>query len=163
MSIEGFIKGKASPFIFYHMERNIRIVVHGDDFTVLGHSEDLDWFRERIIKRFDVKFRGRLGPSVKDEKVMRILNRVVEWEADRGIVSRADKKHAEIVAKRMVLELDSNGVNVPCSKDKVDEFDDEELKGAIAARANYLAMDRPDPQFSVKEVCRSMSSPKADD
>ena len=46
--------------------------------------------------------------------------------------------------------------------------DDQELDKALhtafrasAARANYLAADRPDAQFSAKEVCRWMSSPTA--
>ena len=30
---------------------------------------------------------------------------------------------------------------------------------ALVARANYLAQDRSDIQFSVKELARSMSSP----
>ena len=30
---------------------------------------------------------------------------------------------------------------------------------AIAARANYLAMDRPDIQYSAKEICRWMAAP----
>ena len=30
---------------------------------------------------------------------------------------------------------------------------------AIAARCNYLSLDRPDLQFAVKEVCREMSKP----
>ena len=30
---------------------------------------------------------------------------------------------------------------------------------AVAARANYLAADRPDIQYAVKEICRSMSKP----
>ena len=29
----------------------------------------------------------------------------------------------------------------------------------IAARANYLAADRTDVQFAVKEICREMSRP----
>ena len=37
-----FVRGKASPCMFYHAQRNIRVVVHGDDFTVLGYDEDLD-------------------------------------------------------------------------------------------------------------------------
>ena len=44
--------------------------------------------------------------------------------------------------------------------------DEEELVGdqmthyrSLAARANYLAMDRPDLQYSVKELCRQMSRP----
>ena len=30
---------------------------------------------------------------------------------------------------------------------------------AIAARANYLAADRPDIMYSVKEICRGMANP----
>ena len=30
---------------------------------------------------------------------------------------------------------------------------------ALAARANYLAQDRPDIQFATKELCREMSEP----
>ena len=37
-----------------------------------------------------------------------------------------------------------------------------EFRG-IAARANYLAQDRPDLQFSVKEICRTMSNPSVYD
>ena len=37
-----------------------------------------------------------------------------------------------------------------------------EFRG-IAARANYLAQDRPDLQFSVKEICRTMSNPSVHD
>ena len=31
----GFNRGKSPPCIFWHKQRNVRIVVHGDDFTVL--------------------------------------------------------------------------------------------------------------------------------
>ena len=34
---------------------------------------------------------------------------------------------------------------------------------ALAARANYLALDRPDIQFAVKEVARRMATPRVDD
>ena len=60
-------------------EMNIRVVVHGDDFTVLGDELSLDWFRREISKRYEVKFRGRIGPNEGDEKSARILNRIVEW------------------------------------------------------------------------------------
>ena len=29
----------------------------------------------------------------------------------------------------------------------------------VAARANYLATDRPDIQYAVKEICRKMAKP----
>eukprot|EP00973_Karenia_brevis_P051650 7172486-Karenia_brevis.AAC.2 len=33
----------------------------------------------------------------------------------------------------------------------------------MSARANYLAVDRPDIQYSVKELCRTMASPARGD
>ena len=50
----------------FHRARDIRTVVHGDDFTVLDNDVELDWFHERIAKRFEVKFRARLGPQAKN-------------------------------------------------------------------------------------------------
>ena len=32
----GFTQGVFSPCVFFHRERNIRIVIHDDDFTSLG-------------------------------------------------------------------------------------------------------------------------------
>ena len=42
----GFKKGKSSPCVFYQEEKNLRVVVHGDDFTILGKDIELEWFRE---------------------------------------------------------------------------------------------------------------------
>ena len=41
------------------------------------------------------------------------------------------------------------------------EFIGEETTNfrAVASRGNYLAMDRPDIQFSIKDICREMSKP----
>lgn len=58
-------EGRASPCMFYNEERNLRVVIHGDDITILGKEGDLDLLREQIAKRFDVKVRGRLGPDPK--------------------------------------------------------------------------------------------------
>ena len=37
----GFKRGHGSPCVFAHLVKNLTIVVHGDDFTVLGHENDL--------------------------------------------------------------------------------------------------------------------------
>ena len=78
----GFSQGRATPCMFYHPVREVRVVVHGDDFTIGGFEDGLDWSREEISKRFEVKFRARLGGGPKDDKRVRILNRVVEWKDD---------------------------------------------------------------------------------
>ena len=64
----GFRRGQSTPCIFWHVEKGIRAVIHGDDFTLLGNEASLDWFRERIQEKFEVKFRGRLGPDNRDDK-----------------------------------------------------------------------------------------------
>ena len=43
MKEAGFVRGRASLCVFWHRERNIRAVVHGDDFTVLARERDLTW------------------------------------------------------------------------------------------------------------------------
>ena len=42
---EGFKRGLSTPCMFWHKSRDIYIVVHGDDFTILGADTQLDWFR----------------------------------------------------------------------------------------------------------------------
>ena len=41
----GMAKGKSAPTVFYDEGRDLRCVVRGDDFTALGPSESLGWFR----------------------------------------------------------------------------------------------------------------------
>lgn len=65
----GFSRGKSSPCIFHHKDNNLRIVVHGDDLTILGYDKSLDWFRERIVEEYEVKFKGRLGPGPNHDKI----------------------------------------------------------------------------------------------
>ena len=108
----GFKRGVSTPCVFYHKERNLRVVVHGDDFTVLGHSEQMDWFREEISKMYVVKFRARLGAEDRDDRAVRILNRIVEWRKE-GIWYEPDQRHAEIIQKELILENDSKGLGSP--------------------------------------------------
>jgi len=78
LSHVGFQRCRACPCEFYHPDRQLRLVVHGDDFTVLGHGVNLDWFRTQMCAKFEVKIQGRLGPGPQDDKSIRILNRILE-------------------------------------------------------------------------------------
>lgn len=44
------------------------MVVHGDDCTILGKDEELDWLRGKMQQRYTLKARGRLGPEVGDDR-----------------------------------------------------------------------------------------------
>ena len=62
----GFEVGTTTPCIFNHKERDLRAVIHGDDFAILGTEQEFKWLRDRTEATFDVKFRGRMGPDAGD-------------------------------------------------------------------------------------------------
>ena len=75
----------------------------------------------------------------------------------------ADPRHAELLAEELQIE---KGLATPGVEDREDQDDDAPLDSnwgsryrSLVARANYLATDRPDIAFAVKELCKSMSSP----
>ena len=98
-------------------KRELKVAIHGDDFTILGAEKDLNWFREQIKSRFEVKFRGRIGPSEKDDKSIRLLNRVFEWTPE-GIVVEADQRHAELIVQDLGLNERTKSVSTPGLKSK---------------------------------------------
>ena len=95
----GIIQGKAAPCMFYHPFKEVRVVVHGDDFTVAVVPEGLDWFREDIKNRFEVNFRARLGGYKDEDTSVRILNRILEWKDDVGVLCEADQRHSDIIMR----------------------------------------------------------------
>ena len=106
------------------------------------------------MEKFEVKFRGRLGPAEGDDKRIRILN---------------DRRHAEIIIQTLGLDGRSNGVATPTAKvelkevDQLRNFQMATLYRAITTRGIYLSQDRSDIQYAVKETSRSMSSPRKSD
>ena len=47
-----------TPCMFYLAEKKLRVVIHGDDFTVLGPHYSLMWFREQIKKSDNLNHKG---------------------------------------------------------------------------------------------------------
>ncbi len=159
-----FMRCRSCPCMFRHTSRDILVVVHGDDFIYLASDEDLDWFEVKLSSAYKCKVKGRLGPDRGDIKEMKVLNRVIQWRRD-GITLEADQRHAEIIIRELGLER-GNSVRTPGENLAVKEGDNEELGveearafRALAARANFLAQDRSDIQYSCKEICRAMARP----
>ena len=139
-------------------------MVHGDDMTCLGDSNSLQWLAEELKKVYELKVRAILGPDPRDDKQVRILNRIVSWN-NSGIQYEPDQRHVEIVIKALGLEK-AKPVSTPGIREHLTPEGDKALEGATATlyrsmvmRLNYLAQDRPDIQFACKELARGMSSP----
>ena len=166
----GFVRGKASACCFFHPENLAICVVHGDDFTFLGPDEVLDEIEEGMQRAFLCKIEGRIGSGARDLREARVLGRVIRWTPE-GIRYEADPRHVDLLVRDLGLTeatpVSSPGVKAPATgkedeeEDKSGDLDDETIRlfRACAARANYLAMDRPDIAFAAKECCRHMSKP----
>ena len=171
MKAWGFRRGRYNPCVYVHAEMDIKVIVHGDDFVAVADEIALTWLSNKLKERFEIKAsvvghgKGKLSEA-------RILNRTIRI-TPQGWEYEADQRHAELVIAALNLTA-ANGVKTPGEDEKnADENhgEEEEELGredatryrAIVARANYLAMDRADLQFPVKELCRKMAAPtKAD-
>ena len=111
------------------------MAIHGDDFTILGFEENLNWFKNKIEGKYEIKHRGRLGPGDNDEKAITILNRVVWWD-NKGIKYEPDQRHAEIIIKHTGVENKQSVVTpgIKPSDEKDEEGDDDKLDANSASK-----------------------------
>ena len=139
--------------MYYHPNRDVRVLVHGDDFTVAGSESELKYVAQVFQNKYKTKVRGILGPDLHDMNAITILNRIVEW-TDGGIQYETDPRRVDLIIEELGLEK-ANGSDVTGSKEDINETDPE--LGGIqvhvnAARLNFLAADRVDMQFASKEM-----------
>ena len=79
----GFVQGGASPRIYRHLERQLRVWVHGDDLVPLGNIVNVRRFFVKLQEFSVVTNRGILGPPGHHDCVrnIRLLGRIVELTA----------------------------------------------------------------------------------
>ena len=98
----------------------------------------------------------------------KILNRVVR-ATESGWEYECDQRHVEIILEHLRLTeakpLGTPGVEETTAKNSEDDAEiplsapEVSMYRAVVARANYIAQDRPDLQYAVKELCRRMGDP----
>ena len=144
-------------------------MVHGDDFVTVGSSHDLQWLKESLEAKYDLKTQV-LGPGPNDCSEVRVLNRILRWTSE-GVEYEADPRHAEIVLQDMKAK-GRRPVATPGMTGKKDATDEEDQEmsdqqatcyRAVTARCNFLSQDRADLQHSTKEASRTMSRPRVKD
>ena len=112
-----------------------------------------------------------MGSGPGDVQELWLLNRVIRWTPP-GLLYEADPRHAEQLVRDLEqfgegavrsalsspgLRRDAESVEAatPLGADAVAAY------RALAARANYLSLDRPDIAFAAKECCRKMAEPSS--
>ena len=51
----GFVTGRYNPCMFHHPDKGIACLVHGDDFVSVGNHAQLDWLKNKLKGRFEIK------------------------------------------------------------------------------------------------------------
>jgi len=176
MTAMEFTVGVFSVCAYYHKEKEATCIRHGDDFIVLATRDVQKWFHEEINKRMQgmVKHLGSLGPRKEfgDVQEIRCLNRIIRWVPANVLRTglahvewEPDPRHVEILAhalfgKDKQKKISTPGEKMPVSADTTALKDSErQLYRSNTMRMAYLAMDRPELQFSGKELARSMQQP----
>ena len=116
-----------------------------------------------------------MGPQESDVKEIRILNRVITWDA-RGIRYEADQSHVGLCLRQLGMEEASHKVSTPTDRSSKDpkkrgamvkSEENEELLNspstiayqATLARLKYLGQHWSEIHFAVKDLGRDMSAP----
>jgi hypothetical protein len=99
----GFRPGLSNPCVFWHPGRGIRTLVHGDDYASTGSLAQLDWLKDQLEKKFEMKTQ-LVGHSDREDvlREAKILNRVVRATQD-GWEYECDQRHVEIILEQLDL------------------------------------------------------------
>ena len=164
---DGFVRGVGASTVFYNPVTEVRVVVHGDDFTFAGTKKELTKVHRKMEEWYEIKLRGVMGSEGSDVKEIKILGRTVRWTKE-GIEYEADSRHREELMKECGLKEDSKSLNCPAERggEEREMEEDRRLVGGecsrfrgLAARLNYIGQDRSDVQYATREICTGMASP----
>ena len=146
------------------------MIVHGDDFTVVGPNKSLRWLKVKMEEIYELNAEF-IGPKVEGTQTeVRVLNRIIRW-TDEGLEYEPDQRHSEFIIEQMGM-ANCKAVSIPtCTEVEYNENLRREsgllsqreasLYRAIAARLNYLAQDRVGVQFAAKDAAKHMAKPAA--
>ena len=87
--------------MFLHSQKQIQVLVHGDDYASSGGYDELMWLKAKLDKRFKMKTIV-MGHSNKPDvlRESKILNRVVRATRD-GWEYESDQRHVEIIVEQL--------------------------------------------------------------
>ena len=120
----GFVQHLGSPCCFHLPAKQLKVVVHGDDFVSLGPESAIRWYHEQMTTKYEVKVRGIVGPEPRDMKAIRILNRVVSWRPE-AIYYEPDQRHVEAIISKLGM-MAAKPVVTPGVKTIEEEGDEED-------------------------------------
>ena len=150
----GLLSSSNCPCAFGHSARDLDMVVHGDDFIVVGDDDDLDWLSRKLNEKLELVQEARSGPGSDSDAT--VLNRCVTY-SDSGLTWEADPRHAELAIAEVGQQA-ARPQTSPSGAKLSAPLDHEELEPggrknyhSVSARLAHLASD--------KECSRAIGKP----
>ena len=103
----------------------VRVVVHGDDFTFAGTESEVRKIEAKMHEWYDVKVRGVLGSGKRDVHEIDILGWNLTW-TEEGLEHEGSDKHRRALPEGLGLNEESKAVNSAAVKPE--EIGQEEEK-----------------------------------
>jgi hypothetical protein len=165
MMRSGFKASLHHPSMYFHPERDIRVIAHVDDFLRAGDEVQMDWLYKELSLEYDLKVQKVSGDSRRNQEA-KFSNRTIRI-SNEGVQIMGDEKHAQILLREWGME-NCKGLDNPVGA-KVKDFLEERIpmdpddawkyrRGN--ARVNYMAQDRPDLGVAAKMLSQSMADPQ---
>ena len=159
-----------SPLIFVHVERDVRLLVHGDHFTVEMPTHEEKLFESVLFSKYDGKCTEKLHSDGKTAMEASFLNRVIGWDPTAG---RADEPRRDGASRSGIGEFNTsrNSCGQACEvrrtsiagRYETSECRDATLYRSVTMRVTYLFLDRPDLSFAAGCLAWEMKRPTTKD
>ena len=105
----GCIRGKGHPSVFWHPDKEIRTLAHGNDYVSAGDESAMTWLETELAKACQIQTQ-KLGVRKDYQQEGNVLNRLIRC-TEAGWEIEADPRHAELVVEQ--LGIDDEGVSTP--------------------------------------------------
>jgi len=160
----GYLRLQVIPNAYNHPQRDVDVVVHGDDFMADGEDHQLDVLEQTLENAIELKRVGRVGPG--RQAIGHMLKRTIRWGPE-GFSWEADPSLVDKLLQMLGLERAKPSSTPGAKEVGRDDRDilevlserDRKLAQSAAGLEQYLALDRPDIMYAVKTALQGMSQP----
>ena len=167
----GWVASKVMAGIFHHKDPSGTCGCHGDDFLAEGGNALLDKLDNIMSQEFEAKLLGRVGCGQLAEA--KSLKRTLRWhEEEASFTWSGGVQYVEELVTVMGLENDravtkvtktpgtkATGASARDALELVNDCEAGTYKTAVGM-IGYIVLDRPECQYSAKEVMSMVRGPR---
>ena len=133
-----FVPGLSTPSLSAHVERDIRLLVRGGDFTVEMPTHEEKRFESVLFSKYDGMCTGKFHSDGHTAMEASLLNRVMQWDSTSGKAEflEADTRHVAMVLRDLGLVKSTPFVTLVAKRQKSEEL--QLLAGAKPLNADDI-------------------------